>query len=258
MQEALNAFYIRGVSHNINFLQALLAHPRFQEGSISTSLIAEEYPDGFHPTDTVRENPDLMIAAAAVIHRRYMERAARITGQLPGHERQVAADWVVLVNGEKHPVRVLPAESGSTVCYAGRHYQIAEEWQLGQPLFRAAINGVPTCMQVERPGLFYRLSHNGARADLLVLTPRAAELNDYMLAKQAPDQSRFLLSPMPGLLVTIKVAAGDEVKAGEQLAVIEAMKMENTLLAERDVIVKKILVKEGDSLAVDQAIIEFQ
>ncbi|MEJ2690720.1 MAG: acetyl-CoA carboxylase biotin carboxylase subunit, partial [Deltaproteobacteria bacterium] len=143
MQEALNSFYIRGVSHNINFLQALLAHPRFQEGRISTGLIAEEYPNGFHPTDTVRENPDLMIAAAAVIHRRYMERAARITGQLPGHERRVAADWVVQVNGEKHPVRVLPGESGYAVSYAGRHYQIVEEWQLGQPLFRAAINGVP-------------------------------------------------------------------------------------------------------------------
>jgi len=257
MQEALNAFYIRGVSHNINFLQALLAHPRFQEGRISTNLIAEEYPDGFHPTDLPHENPDLMIVAAAVIHRRYMERAAGITGQLPGHERKVAENWVVKVNDEKHPVRVWPDEEGYEVDYAGRRYTVSEEWELGQPLFRAAINGVPTCMQMERPGLFYRLFHNGSQADLLVLAPRAAELNDYMIGKQPPDMSRFLLSPMPGLLVKIMVSEGDEVKAGEQLAVVEAMKMENTLRAERDVTVIRLLAEEGDSLAVDQAIMEF-
>jgi propionyl-CoA carboxylase alpha chain len=257
MQEALNGFYIRGVSHNINFLQALLTHPRFQEGRISTNLIAEEYPDGFHPTDLPRENPDLMIVAAAVIHRRYMERAAGITGQLPGHERKVGENWVVQVNDEKHPVRVWPDEEGYEADYAGRRYTVSEEWQLGQPLFRATINGVPTCMQMERPGIFYRLFHNGSQADLLVLAPRAAELNDYMIGKQPPDMSRFLLSPMPGLLVKIMVTEGDEVKAGEQLAVVEAMKMENTLRAERDVTVIRLLAEEGDSLAVGQAIMEF-
>jgi len=257
MQEALNAFYIRGISHNISFLQALLAHTRFQEGRISTNFIAEEYPDGFHPANTVRENPDLMIAAAAVIHRRYMERAARISGQLPGHEKKVAENWVVQVAGEKHPVRVQPLENGYEVFYAGRHYNIVEKWALGEPLFRVAINGVRTCMQLERRGLFYRLFHNGAQADLLVLAPRAAELNDFMLEKRPPDLSCFLLSPMPGLLVKISVGEGDEVKAGEQLAVVEAMKMENTLRAERDAVVKTVIAKVGDSLAVDQAIMEF-
>jgi len=257
MQVALNSFYIKGVSHNINFLQALLAHPRFLEGRLSTNLIAEEYPQGFHPADTVRENPDLMIAAAAVIHRRYMERAAKISGQLPGHEKKVPEDWVVQTGGEKHPVRVLPAETGYEVFYAGRPYSIVEKWALGEPLFRAAINGVHTCMQLERHGLFYRLFHNGAQADLLVLAPRAAELNDYMLEKRPPDLSRFLISPMPGLLVKINVNEGDEVKAGEQLAVVEAMKMENTLRAERDAVVKTVIAKVGDSLAVDQAIMEF-
>ncbi|MEW6428935.1 MAG: acetyl/propionyl/methylcrotonyl-CoA carboxylase subunit alpha [Thermodesulfobacteriota bacterium] len=259
LQEALDAFYIRGVAHNIGFLQALLAHPRFQDGQFTTNFIAAEYPDGFHPADAPRKNPELFVVAAATVHRIYMERAAKLSGQMFGREKRVEKSWVVVMDREHHPVTVSAENHGHgyTVEHAGRSWTVLPDWQLGAPLFRAAVNRVPLCMQVERHGLRYRISHGGCQADVLVLSPRAAELNAHMKEKPPADTSRFLLSPMPGLLLKLPVREGDEVKAGEELAVVEAMKMENSLKAERDAVVARLLANPGDSLAVDQPIIEF-
>jgi len=245
------------VAHNISFLAALMVHTRFMTGRISTNMIAEEYPNGFHAADVPHDDPALLISVAAFIHRRYMDRAARTSGQLLGHERKVKNDWVVLMGGHQHPVHVDPAESGYDVVYMGECYQVRSDWQFGQPLFKGTLNGAEICIQVERRDMVYRLFHWGSQADVMVLSPTVAELQKLMPEKAAADMSKYLLSPMPGLLTKLMVQLGQEVKAGEDLAVIEAMKMENVLRADHDAKVTKILAAPGDSLAVDQAIIEF-
>lgn len=260
MREALNEYCIRGVAHNISFLAALVDHPRFREARLSTSFIAQEYPDGFNAADVVHDDPALLIAAAASIHRRYMDRAATIDGQLPGYERIIQDDWVVLLDGRQHHVHVRPLtdKQGHEVEYAGQRLEVLSNWQFGQPLFRCTIQGVPVSIQVERRNMIYRLFHWGAQVDVMVLTERSAELLSRMAQKTPPDLSRFLLSPMPGLMSNLHVTKGVEVKAGQDLAVIEAMKMENVLRAERDGVIKATLAEVGDTLSVDQPILEFE
>jgi propionyl-CoA carboxylase alpha chain len=258
MRSALDRFIIRGVSNNIAFLSALMAHPRYVAGNISTNMIAEEYPDGFHPEDLPHEDPVIIIAVAAAMVRRYRDRAACIEGQLRGHERRVPAEWVVLMNGEYHPVTVVAAEGGYDVDYQGKTHAVRSDWTFGRRLFSGTIDGREIFVQVERRNQTYRLSRGGSQSDVLILTPRAAELMQHMPVKAPPDTSRHLLAPMPGLLVSVAVVEGQEVKAGEELAVLEAMKMENTLRAERNGVVAKIHFEPGASLEVDETIMEFE
>jgi propionyl-CoA carboxylase alpha subunit len=258
MRDALNDFYIRGVSHNISFLGALIEHPRFAEGRLSTNLIAEEYPDGFDAADVVHDDPPLLIAACGAMHRRYRERAAKISGQLPGYEPKVDDQWVIVMGGQNHPITVRPAEAGYDIVYSGNTYRVATAWQFGQPLFQGEINGTHVSIQVERRELSYRLFHWGAQVDVMVVSARGAELLARMPAKAPPDMSKYLLSPMPGLLSQLLVAIGEVVKQGQDLAVVEAMKMENMLRAEREGRVVKLFAGVGDTLAVDQPIIEFE
>ena len=258
MRSALDRFIIRGVSNNIAFLSALMAHPRYVAGNISTNMIAEEYPDGFHPEDLPHEDPVIIIAVAAAMVRRYRDRAACIEGQLRGHERRVPDEWVVVMNGEYHPVSVIAAEGGYDVDYRGKIHAVRSDWTFGRRLFAGTIDGREIFVQVERRNQTYRLSRGGSQSDVLILTPRAAELMHHMPVKAPPDTSRHLLAPMPGLLVSVAVEVGQEVKAGEELAVLEAMKMENTLRAERNGIVAKIHFEPGASLEVDETIMEFE
>jgi len=258
MREALNEFYVRGLSHNISFLASLIEHTRFREGRLSTNMIAEEYPDGFHPFDAIHDDPALMIVVAAAIHRRYMDRAAGISGQLPGYERTVKDQWVVVLHDELHLVEMRPVDGGHDVIYGGECYEVRSNWQFGQPLFKGTVNGDAICIQVERRNMHYRLFHRGSQVDIMVLTARAAELLACMPVKQPPDTSKYLLSPMPGLLTQLLVEQGHEVRAGQDLAVIEAMKMENVLRAERDGKVENVLAGVGDTLAVDQPIMKFE
>ena len=258
MQDALDAYYIRGLSHNINFLNAVLSKERFRAGRLSTGFIAEEYPNGFSAADVPQEDPGILIAIAASLHRRLMDRAAQLSGQLPSHERVVGADFVVIVGRTHHAVHITPIGGGYTVRYAGRQFEIMTDWQMGQSLVRATVNVQPVCVQLDRVGLRYRLSHRGAQLDALVVTPLTAASEKLMLEKAPPDLSRFLLSPMPGLLKRLVVKVGDEIKAGEELAVVEAMKMENSLRAVNDVKIGKVLATQGQSLAVDQPILSFE
>jgi propionyl-CoA carboxylase alpha chain len=267
LRNALNEFTIRGVSHNISFLGALVDHPRFAAGELSTNFIAEEFPLGFNAADVIHDEPGLLIATVATIHRRYRERAARISGQLEGYEPQVEKDWFVLLgvhtaNESRHSVTVVPSATDDIfaydVTYRDAHYRVETAWQFGQPLFRARINDIDVCMQVERRHLVYRLIHWGTQTDALVLSARAAELLSRMPAKEPAQSTKYLLSPMPGLLSKVVVAAGQDVKAGQDLAVIEAMKMENVLRADREAKVRKLLAGVGESLAVDQPILEFE
>jgi len=257
MGDALDAYYIRGVSHNISFLNALIAHPRFLDGRLTTNFIAEEYPDGFHANDVPQDDPALAIVIAGATYRRQMDRAALLSGQVPSHERRVPSDWVVVIDRVEHSVNVQVIPGGFEVLYNGISYTVLTDWKPGEPLIRATVNDKAVCFQLNRVGARYELLRRGAQIDVLVCTPRAAELNRLMLEKVPPDLSRFLLSPMPGLLVSLAVETGQEVKAGQELAIVEAMKMENLLRAERDGRVAKLHAKPGDSLAVDQPIVEF-
>ncbi len=258
MNDALDTYFIRGVSHNISFLNALIAHPRFLDGRLTTNFIAEEYPDGFHASDVAHDNPDLPIAIAGAVHRTYMDRAALLTGQLLSHERQVGEDFVVMVGRQHHAIRVIRIEGGYEVSLGSNDYRIITDWKIGQPLIEAKVNNRQVCFQFDRVGVCYRLSQRGTQIDALVVIPRAAELAQHMIEKEPPDLSKFLISPMPGLLVRLAVSEGDEIKAGEELAVIEAMKMENSLRTDEDVTIAKVLASEGDSLMVDQPILAFE
>jgi propionyl-CoA carboxylase alpha chain len=258
MREALNEFYVRGVSHNISFLSALIEHSRFRKGDISTNMIAEVYPDGFHPSDLVHDEPALLVVVAAAIHRRYMDRAAGISGQMPGYEQIADDHWVIMLNGQQSPVEIRPVDGGHEVVYENKSFIVLSDWQFGQPLCRGTINGQSFCIQVERRNMHYRLFHWGSQLDIMVLTARAAELLACMPIKEPPDMSRYLLSPMPGLLTQLKVQPGSQVRSGQDLAVVEAMKMENVLLAERDGKVREVLAHVGDTLAVDQPILEYE
>jgi propionyl-CoA carboxylase alpha chain len=258
MSQALDEYYIRGVQHNIGFLNALLVHPRFREGRLSTNFIAEEYPDGFSATDMVHEDPAKSVAITACVHRDFTERASQLSGQMPGHERRHSDDWVVVVGGEEHLVHVAITPGGYQVEFEGKSYDVVTDWDMGKPLLRGTLNGEVICYQVERDGIWYHLVHAGTQTDALVMTPRAAELHAKMPEKVAPDLSKFLLSPMPGLLVKMSVKEGDEVKEGQELAVIEAMKMENVLRAEQDAVVSRVASVVGDSLMVDQVLVEFK
>ena len=260
MQQALDEYYIRGVSHNISFLNAVFSHPRFRAGDLTTHFIEEEYPEGFHGLNIDESKKAIFIASAGTIHHRYTSRANKISGQVAGPigREQERLDRVVLINRQEHAIQITPVEHGYDVILEGKIYRVISDWELGQPLFRAEINGFGVCLQVERVGVAYRLIHAGVEVDALVLTRHGARLNRYMLDKSPADLSKFLLSPMPGLLAQLKVSVGDEIKEGEELAVVEAMKMENVLRATKDVVIKAMLAQEGDSLVVDQAIIEFE
>ncbi|MDX1605169.1 MAG: acetyl/propionyl/methylcrotonyl-CoA carboxylase subunit alpha [Candidatus Competibacterales bacterium] len=258
MRTALDAFYIEGVAHNIPFLAALMAHPRFVEGRLSTNFIAEEYPDGYQAPAPTPEQARRLVLAAAAIHRRRADRASATTGQLPGHEYQVADDSVVVLDGVQYPLRIQPVESGYQIEFDGRASTVETQWRFGQPLLQVVIDGEPCCIQVTRGTIDYRLFHAGVQARALVLTPRAAEFEALMPEKAPPDLSKYLLSPMPGLLVKVLVGPGEDVQAGQDLAVVEAMKMENVLRAVVDGTVAAVLVEPGASLAVDQPIIEFE
>ncbi len=259
MQRALDEFLIKGVQHNIPFLNALMTHQRFIDGRLTTNLIAEEFPDGFNPSDTAPKNPKHFAAVAAVMHAAYQARAARITGQLNGHIRRVSSDWLVSFEDSEHRVTVADA-NGAVVNLSvdGSDLTVKTDWQLGEPLFRADIAGAAVCFQVSRTAVSYSISQGGIQADAWVLSPHIAELNKLMPVKVAPDTSKLLLSPMPGLLVSVAVTAGQEVKAGEELCVVEAMKMENVLRAEKDCVVTTISAEAGASLMVDQIIMEFE
>ena len=260
MRHALEGYFIRGVSHNISFLAALMAHPRFQVGNLTTNFIANEFPDGFDPSCVTHDDPKLLVCVSACVHRAYQERESCISGQHEGHQRKVLDDWVVILGDKEKQYAV------NIVCVAGGYdLQIGEaliyirtDWKLGEPLFEAQLNGSLICLQVEPRGAGYSLYHSGLRADVMVLNPDVVKLYALMPEKVEADITKFLLSPMPGLLIAINVTEGEDIVGGQELAVVEAMKMENVLYAEHDAIVKSIQAVKGDSLSVDQVIIEFE
>jgi propionyl-CoA carboxylase alpha chain len=269
MRAALNAFVIRGISSNIPFQAALLAHPQFVAGQFNTGFIAEHYAQGFQHAQVQHEDPLFLVALAAYVHRRLRARASGISGQLAGHEVKVGEAFVVVAlgaNGQHiyHDVTASDFEqkNGITVVSInGNSYEIHSKTPFGHICVQGQCNGKGFTAQVERSAgknpLALRIVHNGAQLDALVLSPLGARLHKLMPYKAPPDLSRYLLSPMPGLLAEVSVQPGQKVQAGQKLAVIEAMKMENILLAAHDGVVSQVLAQPGTSLGVDQVILEF-
>jgi propionyl-CoA carboxylase alpha chain len=259
LRTALDGFYVAGVQHNIAFLAAVAGTARFRAGALSTDFIAEEFPSGFGVPAGFVEADRTILAAAALAHRRISEREAAIDGRLPGAGDGAGDRLAVLLDGRSYPVELRRDGNGYSLEAAGERCLVATDWQPGQPLLRLRIGEESRIVQVERlPGSAFRLVHGGVARRAQALSPRAAELLALMPQKAAPDTSRLVLSPMPGLLSAISVSPGQEVKAGEPLAIVEAMKMENVLRAERDGRVARIRANPGDSLAVDEVILEFE
>jgi len=269
MREALNGFVIRGVSSSIPFQAALLAHPKFVSGDFNTGFIAENYAHGFRAEDVPHEDAGFLVALAAFVSRRYLSRAASISGQMEGHELRIGENFVAVAldaQGEHtyHPVRISDFNDknrSGTVQIGANSYQIHSETWFGQIRVEGTCNGARFTAQVERGAankpLVIRVIHNGTQLEVMVLLPHVAKLHALMPFKAPPDMSRYVLSPMPGLLVDVAVVPGQKVQAGERVAVIEAMKMENVLFAAADGVVGKVLANKGESLTVDQPIVEF-
>ncbi len=255
---ALDGFQIRGVRHNISFLAALMRHPRFVSGRLTTGFIAEEFPEGFHGSAAGEEDRRLLAAVAAVVHHVTALRDDRISGRQSPSRPSSGADYVVLMDQDQLPVTVVETAGGHAVIGTAGSVELIGNWRPGEALYQGRADGRTVTMQVDRAGIGWRLAHGGIALELKVMSPGAAALAKLMPVKRPPDMSRFLLSPMPGLLVSLAVQVGEEVKAGQELATVEAMKMENLLRAERDGKVSKLHAQPGDSLAVDQAIIEFE
>jgi propionyl-CoA carboxylase alpha chain len=248
---ALDQFEIDGVGHNLDFLSAIIQHDRFRSGDITTGFIAEEYPDGFHGAPASPELLRSLAAIAAFAATAEADRARRVDGQL-GQRLHPPADWQVLIDGMAHDVSV----STDGIIVDGEEIDIDLEYTPGDRLVDAEIDDEPLAVKILRAHTGFKLTTRGASHVARVLPSHIAPLAAHMIEKVPPDLSKFLLSPMPGLLVALHVGAGDKVEAGQPLAVVEAMKMENILRATKSATVARIDAGVGESLAVDQVILE--
>ncbi len=258
MRIALDTFEVEGIGHNLPFVGAVMDHPRFVSGDITTAFIAEEYPEGFMGATLDAATLQRVAATAAAMHRVAEIRRTRISGTMDNHTRKVGDDWVVSLAGIEHSLTIRADRAGSDVIFSDNQtLRVMSDWTPGQPLAWLTVDGTPLVMKVGKIPSGFRVRLRGADLKVHIRTPRAADLARLMPEKAPPDTSRFLLCPMPGLVVRINVAEGDEVQEGQALATVEAMKMENILRAERRGVVKKINAAAGASLKVDDVIMEF-
>ena len=264
MRSALDGYYVRGVNHNMQFLAAVMQHPRFVAGNLTTGFIDEEYPDGFKGVVPGASETETLVAIASAVAQIARRRERSVGPEVPADADP--SEWIVQL-GAEHIDIVLEGEPGDSKVTVGAVsaegagkrpvIPVLTCWLPGEPLFRGQVGDARVTAQIDATGTGWRIAHGGAVVDARVLRPRVAQLASTMPAKEPPDMSKYLLSPMPGLLVSVAVAGGQQVEAGEELAVIEAMKMENVLRAEQDGEVKTIHASPGDSLTVDQRIVEF-
>ncbi|RED52517.1 acetyl-CoA carboxylase biotin carboxylase subunit [Aestuariispira insulae] len=261
MREALDRYYVRGLSTNLAFLAQLCRHERFRSGAMTTNFIAEEYPDGLTPELLVPEDPKLFAAIAAVIQSRVDEEDGNISGRITPAAPLRATEYSAFLGDQDRPeleLVVNRVEDRDRIEVEGRVIEVSSGWKPGEGLFRGLVDDRKVVMQIDRHDSGVILTHDGARTRVQVVPKRLAHLVRLMPYKAPPDMSKFLISPMPGLLVKLSVAEGDQVKAGAELAVIEAMKMENVMRASQDCVVTKLHANTGESLVVDQKIIEFE
>ncbi|MEP4035952.1 acetyl/propionyl/methylcrotonyl-CoA carboxylase subunit alpha [Pseudophaeobacter sp.] len=259
MRNALDGFEVEGIGHNLPFLSAVMDHPIFIEGAMTTAFIEEQYPEGFVGVDLPEEALRRVAASAAAMHRVAEIRRTRVSGRMDNHERRVGSDWVVSLQGQNFQVSIDADQLGSTVTFDdGSQMRVASKWTPGDQLANLDVDGAPLVLKVGKISGGFRIRSRGADLKVHVRTPRQAELAELMPEKVAPDTSKLLLCPMPGLIVKIDVEVGDEVQEGQALCSVEAMKMENILRAEKKGVIAKINASAGDSLAVDEVIMEFE
>ncbi len=260
MSQALDDFEVEGIGHNLPFLSAVMEHPRFQEGRLTTAFIAEEWPDGFAGVQPDEDEARKLAAVAAFLNFRVQRRAVLISGTLANHARHVGRDWVVRLNGAgEYPVSIKEEGSKTLVSFDEETtLSVASDWLPGRSHAHFTLGGTRIGVKVQQVNSAYRLRWRGIDVKALVRSPRIAELARLMPEKLPPDTSKMLLCPMPGVITSVAVKEGDEVQEGQALATVEAMKMENVLRAERRGIVKKVAVEPGASLAVDELIMEFE
>lgn len=262
MSDALDSFVVDGIEHNIPFLAALMRHPRWREGRLSTGFIAEEYPDGFAPIAPDAGEKAVLASVALAIELLRRDRLDRLAGRLAPHSGALKRDWVVKIGEDYLSASVIegmvsiPMEVDLSVD-GGKAITVSSDWRPGDLVWRGMVDGRTVTAQLRPATNGIRIAWQGMSVTARAMLPRTAELEKLMPEKVAPDTSKLLLCPMPGLVVSVAVVEGQEVKAGETLAVVEAMKMENVLRAERDLTVAKLNAKPGDSLAVDAVIMEF-
>ena len=258
MRTALDSFELEGIGHNLPFLSAVMDHERFVSGNITTAFIAEEYPDGFNGVDLSDDKIIDLAACAAAMNRVAEIRRTKISGRMDNHERRVGDDWVVQISGKVFSVNVSADTSGANVIFEDKtSIRITGDWFPGKKLANMNANDNKLVIKMSKLTGGFRMRTRGADLKVLVRSPRQAELSEYMQEKLPPDTSKMLLCPMPGLIVKIDVEAGQEVQEGQPLCTVEAMKMENILRAERTGTIAKINSNVGDSLAVDDVILEF-
>jgi len=259
MRIALDRFELEGIGHNLPFLAAVMDHPKFMSGNMTTAFIAEEYPDGFQGVELNETELRRIAASAAAMNRVAEIRRTKISGRMDNHERRVGDNWMVSLQGEKFAVSVAADANGSTVTFEdGASLRVAGNWTPGMMLADMTVDGAPLVMKVGKITGGFRIRNRGADLNVHVRSPRQAELALHMVEKTPPDTSKMLLCPMPGLIVKVDVEVGQEVQEGQALCTVEAMKMENILRAERKGVVSKINAAAGDSLAVDDIIMEFE
>ncbi len=258
LQRALDGFVVKGIGNNLVFLNAALANEKFRSGNFSTAFIEEEFPEGHTGAERVADVVETLVPVAAMLQARSAEREACISGQHPGQVCRVPTDWVVRINREDYPVSVRAAGNGYTVLFGDRSVRVVSDWGPGDQIFNGHVDGSPVTAQMQAIGAGYAISHAGAATTVEVLTVRTAELASLMPVKVPPDTSKLIMSPMPGLLLRVSVEPGDVVQEGQEVAVVEAMKMENILRAERPGTVKSVNSNAGDSLAADQIVVEFE
>ncbi|MGR3564706.1 MAG: acetyl-CoA carboxylase biotin carboxylase subunit [Heliomarina sp.] len=259
MRVALDSFELEGIGHNLPFLSAVMDHPKFIAGEATTAFIAEEWPEGFEGVELSEDVLRRIAASAAAMHRVAEIRRTRISGRMDNHERVVGEDWVVNLQGLRYEVKVQADPEGATVVFEdGSSHRVTSDWTPGKQLAELMVDAERLVLKVGKISGGFRLRSRGADLKVHVRSPRQAELADLMPEKLPPDTSKMLLCPMPGLIVKINVAEGEEVQEGQPLCTVEAMKMENILRAERKGVVAKVNAGPGDSLAVDDVIMEFE
>ncbi|CUH81077.1 Acetyl-/propionyl-coenzyme A carboxylase alpha chain [Tritonibacter multivorans] len=259
MRVALDSFEVEGIGHNLPFLSAVMDHPKFVSGDMTTAFIAEEYPEGFEGVSLPEPELRRIAASCAAMHRVAEIRRTQVSGRMDNHERRVGNNWVVTLGGETYALRIAADPEGATVRFEdGAEIRVASGWTPGDMLAEIDTDGAPLVLKVDKITQGFRIRNRGADLKVNVRRPRQAELAQLMPEKLPPDTSKMLLCPMPGLVVKIDVEVGQEVQEGQALCTIEAMKMENILRAEKKAVVSKVNAGAGDSLAVDDVIIEFE
>jgi len=259
MSRVLDAFEVEGIGHNLPFLSAVMEHPRFRAGALTTAFIAEEYPDGFAGVSVSEDDAHVLATVVAQINMFVEQRNAQISGRISSQTQSVATEWVVTLGGHSLPIKISEGEGGTVINFAdGKSLSVASDWHPGNQLGSFTVDGKSIAVKVLRSGTGWRLRWRGIDTIAHVRRPRVAELAKLMPVKLPPDTSKMLLCPMPGVITSVLVKDGDTVEAGQPLATVEAMKMENVLRAERRSTVKRIAAEEGASLAVDELIMEFE